>query len=291
MPRGLDGTYTCIISLSHRTSPDILHPEVQDQGLSLTITAHGRRSQVQAVHALLGTGGGRVRVVFAVGVVGVDRLLARCHGLGEDGVDITVGSSGLKHRSPVNFAGMIGMPRHNRAFGVLDDRGLYLLKGSVNTQVLARCIGLHEVRVLLGSRQPGASLMRLSSEPIVRLTVHPIDRRHRKAQRLLMIREARAAGGHPVSVHGPLAVSRTRHTIGGRDGASDFILDGLGIRSLRSLQMRLGMRQVSRSRGVSASKRTLLEVALEDVAAGEGILAENTHVGAITGIYSIETPC
>jgi hypothetical protein len=168
------------------------------QPILLTITSQSGRSQIKTIHAtFLGTAG-RGRVEFALGVnVSVDRLLARRHGLGEDGVDITIVGSGLKHRSPVNFASVIGgVPRHNWAFMVLNDRGFYLFIGrTVNTQLLRYISArLRKVRVLLGSRQPGASLMWLTmGERVIRLTtVHPIDRRHGKAQRLL-IREPRSA--------------------------------------------------------------------------------------------------
>ena len=48
--------------------------------------------------------------------------------------------------------------------------------------------------------------------------------------------------------------------------------------------MSSGIGQVASTRWVSAANRALLEMALEDVAAGEGVVAEDTHVGPVTRI-------
>jgi hypothetical protein len=80
--------------------------------------------------------------------------------------------------------------------------------------------------------------------------------------------------------------------IGDRDGVTNLILKRLGGVSRRSLsslllgplQMGLRVRQVSRARWVAPADRTFLEVALQDITAREGILAENTHVGSVTGV-------
>lgn len=67
----------------------------------LTVSAQRSRGKVQSVHTALRTGRGRV--VLAVVVDGsVDRLLARGHGVGKTGVNVTVGGTVLKHRIPVN---------------------------------------------------------------------------------------------------------------------------------------------------------------------------------------------
>lgn len=48
--------------------------------------------------------------------------------------------------------------------------------------------------------------------------------------------------------------------------------------------MSVGVRQVSRASRVTPTDGALLEVTLQDITAGEGVLAENTHVRAITGV-------
>lgn len=50
------------------------------------------------------------------------------------------------------------------------------------------------------------------------------------------------------------------------------------------LHMSLGVRQVASAGGVTTANGALLEVTLENVASGEGVPAEDTHVGAITGV-------
>lgn len=50
------------------------------------------------------------------------------------------------------------------------------------------------------------------------------------------------------------------------------------------LHVSLGVRQVASAGGVATADRALLEVTLENVASGEGVPAENTHVGAITSV-------
>jgi len=219
----------------------------------------------------------------------VDRLLTGGHGVGENVVHITVGGRGtvLKHRSPVNaWLARMGTG-HNRMFVVRNDQGLYLFKRTINTQLLAIRVGtmLNEVRILLGRSHPGGS-RGLTGERVVVRTVHAVDRRHRESQMLLM------AVGHAVPIYGPIAELCTHHTIGNRDGVTNLILKRLGGISrrslscllLRSLQMGLGVRQVSRARWVASSDRAFLEVALQDITAREGILAKNTHVGTITGV-------
>ena len=232
-------------------------------------------------------GTGRGGIELAIGIhMGVDGLLTGSHGLGENGVHVAIGSTGLKHRSPVDFA--IGIrTRHDRTLvGIVDDRRIYLLRGrTVNIQLLARGFRarLHEVRILLGGSHPGSSRMLWTSgERVIRLTtVHPIDRRHREAQRRLLLPMI-------VTVHGStLAERRTRNACRGRrDGGTDFILNRFGgICGLRPLQMGLRMRQVSRSRRVTPSQRTLLEVTLQNITSRERVSAENTHVRAITGVF------
>lgn len=44
---------------------------------------------------------------------------------------------------------------------------------------------------------------------------------------------------------------------------------------------------MARAGGVSTADRALLKVALQDITAGEGITAENTHVRAVTGVCII----
>jgi hypothetical protein len=50
------------------------------------------------------------------------------------------------------------------------------------------------------------------------------------------------------------------------------------------LQMLLRMLQMVRARGISPSYRALLEVALQDVASTEGILAEMALVGSLARV-------
>jgi hypothetical protein len=50
------------------------------------------------------------------------------------------------------------------------------------------------------------------------------------------------------------------------------------------LQMRLRVGQVAGPGGVSTADRAFLEVALEDIATGKRIAAENAHVWAVTGV-------
>lgn len=68
---------------------------------SRTITAHCSRSKIKSIHTALRAGGVRVELAVVVNG-GVDRLLASGHGVGENGVDVTVGGTVLKHRIPVN---------------------------------------------------------------------------------------------------------------------------------------------------------------------------------------------
>lgn len=56
----------------------------------------------------------------------------------------------------------------------------------------------------------------------------------------------------------------------------------LRLRVLLDMGLRVG--QMASARGVAAADGALLEVTLEDVASGEGIPAEDTHVGAITSV-------
>lgn len=101
--------------------------------------------------------------------------------------------------------------------------------------------------------------------------------------------------GHSVAVHGPIAEMRTHNAIGSGDGITDFILDRVGRVScgsvrcrllllLRTLKVGRRVRQVGLARGVAPTYRALLEVPLQDITAGEGILAENTHVRSVTGV-------
>lgn len=53
---------------------------------------------------------------------------------------------------------------------------------------------------------------------------------------------------------------------------------------LRPLQIGLGVRQVSRTGGVATLDRAFLEVTLQDITTRERVLAQNTHVGAVTGV-------
>lgn len=63
--------------------------------------------------------------------------------------------------------------------------------------------------------------------------------------------------------------------------ASDYGLLGC----LRILfNVSLGVRQVAGASRVTATDGALLEVALEDIRAREGVTAQNTHVGAVAGI-------
>jgi hypothetical protein len=177
---------------------------------------------------------------------------------------------------------------------VRKDQGLYLFKGTINRQLLAMGIytGLHEVRILFGRSHPRGSRLRLASgeRVVTGTTVHAVDRLHREAKRLL-IRVGWTTGGHSIAIHGPIEM-RTHDTIGVGDSITDFILErlgrvGRGSRScllLRPLQMGLGVRQVGSTSRVTPTNRALLEVTLQDVTAGEGVLAQNTHVGAITGV-------
>lgn len=50
------------------------------------------------------------------------------------------------------------------------------------------------------------------------------------------------------------------------------------------LHVSLGVRQVAGASGVTTANGALLEVTLENVASGEGVPAEDTHVGAITSV-------
>lgn len=257
----------------------------------LTVTAQSSRSQIESVHTALGATRARGRVELAVGVDGgVDRLLAGAHGVGENGVHVAIGGTVLKHRGPVNSGLTRRSAGHDRVFRV--GKGLYLFNRTINTQLLAMGINtrVHEILILLGRSHPGGSRRLTSVRVVTRTAVHAVDGRHREPQGLL-IRESGAASGHPVAIHGPIRKMRTHHAIG-RDGITDFILNRLArvrrggrSRLLRTLQMGLGMRQVGRARGVTTSDRALLEVALQDVTAGEGILAKNTHIGSVTGVY------
>lgn len=56
----------------------------------------------------------------------------------------------------------------------------------------------------------------------------------------------------------------------------------LRLRVLLDVGLRVG--QMASARGVAAADRALLEVALKDVASGEGIPAEDAHVGTITSV-------
>ena len=232
----------------------------------------------------------------------MDRFLAGRHGVGEDGIHVTVVGTVLESR-PVNAGLARGVTGHHRVFVVRDDQGLYLFVRTINIQLLAMGFGtgvVHEIRILLGASHPGTSCRGLFGERVVtRTTVHAIGRRHRVSQ-MLLVRESGTATGHSVSIHGPLAKLRTHHAIGRRNGITDFILKrlrgvGRGRRSSRgglllgTLQMRVGVRQVSRTRGVTPTDRALLEMTLQDITAREGVLAENTHVGTVTSVYSMAT--
>lgn len=61
-------------------------------------------------------------------------------------------------------------------------------------------------------------------------------------------------------------------------------LGGLLSILLLLLNVRLGVRQMAHARGISSSNRALLEVSLEDIAAGKRIAAQHAHVRAVTGV-------
>lgn len=188
-----------------------------------TIAAQSGRSQVETIHTTSFLRPSACGIVFPLGVhMGVDWLLARSHGLREHGVHVAIGGTGLEHRSPVNFASMIGVgARHDGTLvGVLYDRRIYLLeRRMVNIPLLVEggIIGtrLHEVRILLGRGHPRSLKMCLTT----------------------------------------LTECRTRTArIGGRGGFTHFILNWFGsIGGLRTLQVGLGMRQMRGTRGVTAS--------------------------------------
>lgn len=185
-----------------------------------TITAQRGRRQVKTIQSALLMSCSRSGVVLPFGIdmcidLRIYRFVGWRHRLREHRVDVTIVSSGLKHRGPVNLAGVVRvLSWHDWTLGVLvNNRRFSLFNGrKVNIQLVAMCIitRLDEVRVLLGCSHPRGSLMRLPrGVRVVRMTtVHPIDRGHRKSQRLLL-REPGPAGGQPITVHGPLAESRT----------------------------------------------------------------------------------
>lgn len=187
-----------------------------------TIAAQSGRSQVETIHTTSFLRPSARGIVFPLSVhMGVDWLLARSHGLREHGVHVAIGSTGLEHRSPVNFASMIWVgARHDGTLvGVLHDRRIYLLKRRmVNIPLLVEGgIGtrLHEVRILLGR-------------------------------------------GHPRSLKTCLTTlteCRTRTARGGkRGGFTHFILNWFGsVGGLRTLQVGLGMRQMRGTCGITAS--------------------------------------
>lgn len=120
-------------------------------GLNGSIAAQSGRSQVKTIHTTSFLRPSARGIVFPLGVhMGVDWLLARSHGLREHGVHVAIGSTGLEHRSPVNFASMIGVgARHDGTLvGVLHDRRIYFILnwfGSIG--------GLRTLQVGLGMRQ------------------------------------------------------------------------------------------------------------------------------------------
>lgn len=125
----------------------------------------------------------------------------------------------------------------------------------------------------------------MSNDGVMWTTVQPINLVHGIASQMLMFREpGLMTRSNPI--HGPFPKRWADKAIGGRDGATDITLNGLWdhSRSLSPLEMGMGMRQMADTRGVTTAQRTFLEMALQDVATREGVLAENTHVGTIAGI-------
>lgn len=242
-------------------------------GITHTITAQARGSQVKSVQsAILMRSSGRGRVVFTVWVdVRVDRLVLRRHRLWENGLHVAFRSTGLEHGGPVEFAGVVGMllgllglTGHHRTLGIDHGRFSLFKRMTVNiirmaTRTFSRTRRVDKVRALLLSSHPGSSVICLGRiERVSNVTiVQPVDRGHRISQRLLL-RETRSASRSQrvaMAIHVRVAISRTRNTIGRRNGVTDFFLNGfcsIGC-GLRPFQVRLRMREVARSCGVTAA--------------------------------------
>lgn len=209
---------------------------------------------------------GRSRVVFAVRVdVRVDRLVLGSHRLRENRVHVAFGSTGLEHGGPVEFAGlMLGLTGHHRTLGIDHGRFSLFKRMTVNiirmaTRTFSRTRRVDKVRALLLSSHPGSSVIcRGRIERVSNVTiVQPMDRGHRISQRRLLrgTRSASRSQRVAMAIHVRVAISRTRDTIGRRNGITDFFLNGFcSIGSgLRPFQVRLRMREVARSSGVAAA--------------------------------------
>ena len=125
----------------------------------------------------------------------------------------------------------------------------------------------------------------MSVDGFMRTTIQPIDLVHGITSQMLMFREpGLMTRSNPI--HGTFAKRWAHKAIGCRDRATDITLNRLWdhSRSLRPLQMGMRMRQMADTSWVTTSQRAFLEMALQDVASGEGILAEDTHVRTVSGI-------
>lgn len=266
-------------------------------GIAHTVTAQARGSQVKAIQsAILMRTTGRSWVVFTVGVnLCVNGLVAGRHRLRENGVHVAFWRTWREHSRPVEFVVGRLLSGHHGTLRIVHHGRFSLFNGmTVNIiQLASRSFRtrVDKVRALLVSSHPGRSLIcRGRAKRVTDGTiVQPVDRGHRISQRLLLRETRTTSRRQSVAIHGRVAKSRTRNTIGRRNGVTDFFLNGLrGIgRRLGPFQVGLRMREMARSCGVTSAEGTLLEVSFQDIASRERVFAEHAHVRAITGVFII----